>query len=128
MASFLEGSNSVLLVSLGAVIGAYLRVEFLKYSELIFKRKYSGVIVINLIATFFLGFTISFFDYLELNNSDKPLWLFLCVGFLGSFSTFSTFIGNLFSSLIERNFRDFSIILIISLFGGLFFAYLGFIL
>ncbi len=126
--SLLTTIDSFIFVSLGAAIGSYLRFKILEYLEFIFYRKYLSVAVINLSSTFLLGVTLSFLSDLRNSNISQSLLLFLCVGLLGSFSTFSTFIIDLFLHVIERKWKDFFYLLFINLFGAISLAYLGFYL
>ena len=100
--------------------------QALNYLEFIFKKKYFGIVIINLIATFLFSLLLTFYKNADFINLNYSLWLFLSCGFLGSFSSFSTFIKDLFIIIKERKWRDIFIFLSYSLIGGIFFGFLGF--
>jgi len=56
----------------------------------------------------------------------SPLILCFGVGFLGSLSTFSTFILELRDSLRVQDFKEFISVLILSIFGGLIVGTIGY--
>lgn len=81
-------SSDPLLVALGAVPGAWLRFRVVNHFEPLLPRKHWGTFGVNVIACFALGLLVG------LERSCGPgqrLMLLLGTGFLGSFSTFSTF-------------------------------------
>lgn len=125
MSNFLDSINPFFLVSLGAVIGACLRSESLDYLEYLFKKRYFGTALVNSIATLFLVISTSYFSNPAILNDFQSFWLFFCVGFLGSLSTFSTFILDLFSLMRYGKLKDFFLLLFTSISGAIFFAYLG---
>ncbi len=58
----------------------------------------NNVFLVNILASLFLGILVA------LNPVNKNLLLLFYVGFLGCFSTFSSFIYQLFSLLIKKQF------------------------
>ena len=77
-----------LLVALGAVPGAWLRFRLVNHLEPLLPRKHWATLGVNLCACFALGLLTA----LEaVCGPRSQLGLLLAVGFLGSFSTFSTF-------------------------------------
>ncbi len=116
---------SFLLVSFGAIIGSNMR--FVIYSRLDQVRYNKKIItlLINSIASFFLGLFYSIsIDINNLNYANK-LGLFCFVGILGSFSTFSTFIYDLYDLLSQLKFDKALIILVCSLFLGMISLVIG---
>lgn len=73
-----------------------------------------GTFIINVVGSFLIGL-IAF--YAEKNNLDSRLVLFLKVGFCGGFTTFSTFVFEIFN-LGDNN----------SLGTGIFYAFISIIL
>jgi len=86
-----------LYISLGGILGANLRYFGMQIFERItITTNGISVLVINIFGCFLLGF-ISTFPY-EPDHPVKYLWV---IGFLGSFTTFSTFIALISVSLGE---------------------------
>ena len=90
--------NSILYLFVGSTFGLIIRI-FINYN---FKIKIGIYIntttVINFLASFLLGF------FVALDLSNKQLLLLFNIGFLGCFSTFSSFIYDLFILLRGRHF------------------------
>ena len=90
--------EKALYILLGSTFGLTLRL-FLKYE---FKTKkvfyFSNSLLVNVLASLFLG-TLA-----ALNITNKNLLLLLSVGFLGCFSTFSSFIYQLFNLIQKRKY------------------------
>tara|TARA_Y100001968_G_C19062492_1_gene574438 strand:+ start:128 stop:514 length:387 start_codon:yes stop_codon:yes gene_type:complete len=123
MLKIFENANYLFLVSTGSILGVISRLLILDYFELRFNRKELGLVIINLLATFIFGFTFSIFFENGLINS---LWLIFFVGFLGSFSTFSSFILDLLSQSLQNKWRELFLILSVNILGGVLLAFLGF--
>ncbi len=121
-----ESLISVLMISLGSALGATLRIEFIRLFNLRFIKDFPVTILINIIATFLLGSLVAFerqnINHLLINND----MLFFKVGVLGSFSTFSAFILEVFQKIKIGKIFDAFCIVFISLFGGLLSAFLGY--
>ncbi len=86
-----------LLVALGGALGSMLRF-FLGSSvaERFGSRFPLGTLVVNICACFLIGFTL---EYLGRHAALSPAWRFLVpVGFIGGFSTYSTFEWEVWSS------------------------------
>ena len=77
-----------LLVGIGAIPGAWLRLKMVNHFEPMVPKKHWGTFVVNVIACFGLGLVLA----LAQSCSAYPrLALLIGVGFFGSLSTFSTF-------------------------------------
>ena len=91
------GSGSeALLVALGAIPGAWLRLRFVNYFQPMLPRQHWGTFVVNVTACFSLGLVLA---QVERCGPITGLALLIGVGFLGSLSTFSTFVMEVFNEL-----------------------------
>ena len=95
--------QEILLVSMGAILGVNSR--YLIYQKLyrMHLRKEIIILIINILASFFLGLFLSLVQYINYQNITHQLLLFFATGFLGSLSTFSTFIYDLFD--LSRQYK-----------------------
>ena len=100
----LNNFQDIILVSVGAVFGANTR--FLIYQKLnkINISSYIIILLINTFSSFLLGLFISILSKDIFLNFSSESVLFFIIGFLGSLSTFSTFIHDLFDSIINLKF------------------------
>jgi len=83
--------RELLMVAAGGAAGSALR-YLVSVSIPVFAGKaalITGTFVVNITGCFLIGFLVYWFDYNELLNNN--LRLFILVGFLGGFTTFSTF-------------------------------------
>ena len=85
-----------LLVGIGAIPGAWLRLKMVNHFEPMVPKKHWGTFAVNVIACLGLGLVLA----LVQNCSPNPrLALLIGVGFFGSLSTFSTFAVELLNEL-----------------------------
>lgn len=92
--------QTVLLISLGAVLGANLRYFIAQYVARIVPSDFPyGTLVINISASFVLGF---FMIWTTQRVLADPRWrLFAAVGFCGGYSTYSSYAFETFA-LFEK--------------------------
>jgi len=127
MADFFT-AGQVVLVGIGAIPGAWLRLRIVNHFEPMVPRKHWGTFAVNLVAAFALGLVLG------LQNNDpcttaqglSGLTLLIAVGFFGSLSTFSTFAVELLNTLKQRNWRESLLLSVGSILGGLVAAGLGY--
>jgi CrcB protein len=103
------------LVVLGAGVGAPSRFLF----DQVFRKfiKYPlGITVINVLGSFVIGLSI---------GSGENLKALIAVGFAGAFTTWSTFMLDLYLAFELRQYKSASINLLLSLTLGLGAAWLG---
>ena len=119
-----------ILVALGAVPGAWLRLRVVNHFEPVVPHKHWGTFVVNVSAAFFLGLFSGLHAYALKACSGvdgtAPMMLLLGVGFFGSLSTFSTFVVELLNTLQSRQFLQFVGLMVFSLVIGLLAAAAGY--
>jgi CrcB protein len=86
-----------LLIAVGGALGSMLRFYLgTSVAQRFGTRFYWGTLVVNLCACLIIGFTL---EYLGRHAAFSPAWRFLIpIGFIGGFSTYSTFEWEVWSS------------------------------
>jgi CrcB protein len=106
---------TALYVVLGASLGASARFLIDQYSRR-FTNKPIGTFLVNVLGSFLVGLTFA----------NKTHWHdFLALGFAGAFTTWSTFILDLYLGYELKKYREVAINLTASLVFGLAAAWLG---
>ena len=85
-----------LLVGIGAIPGAWLRLKAVNHFEPMVPKKHWGAFAVNVIACFGLGLVLAL---VQSCSAKTGLALLIGVGFFGSLSTFSTFAVELLHEL-----------------------------
>jgi CrcB protein len=85
-----------LLVGIGAIPGAWLRLKAVNHFEPMVPKKHWGTFAVNVIACFGLGLVLALYQSC---SAKTGLALLIGVGFFGSLSTFSTFVVELLNEL-----------------------------
>ena len=96
MGDVVGSAPEALLVGLGAIPGAWLRLKTVNHFEPMVPKKHWGTFAVNVAACFGLGLVLA------LNEScaaGTGIALLMGVGFFGSLSTFSTFAVELLNEL-----------------------------
>ncbi len=121
-------AGQVVLVGIGAIPGAWLRLRIVNHFEPMVPRKHWGTFAVNLVAAFALGLVLGLQsnDPCTTAQGLSGLTLLIAVGFLGSLSTFSTFAVELLNTLKQRNWRESLLLSVGSILGGLVAAGLGY--
>ena len=122
----LDKFREVLLISLGSSFGVNIR--FIVY-KLLDKKKLNKnfiIFLINIFSCFFLGLCVSLLSKTHSLAYSYELGLFFSIGLLGSLSTFSTFIYNLYYLFIQLKFFRALKLFTISLISGILFFAVGF--
>ena len=116
--------KEVLLVFLGGGIGATSRFGLKSLVER-FTQEFSnfGTLLINLIGCFLIGVLFTQFDK---GFISKELFIFIGVGILGGFTTYSAFGLESFLMLKNGYFCVFGLYMFLHIIGGIFFVYLGY--
>ena len=106
---------NVLFVALGAAVGGPLRYAIDQYFHK-FTAKPVGIFLVNTLGSFFIGFTYV---------NSKHLHDLFAIGFAGAFTTWSTFMLDIYLGFELKRYREITINLVMSLGFGLAAAYLG---
>ena len=120
----MAGSGSeALLVALGAVPGAWLRLKWVNHLQPMVPQKHWGTFAVNVIACFSLGLVLALLEHC---GAATGVALLIGVGFLGSLSTFSTFVVEVLNELrAGQNLLALALVLA-SLLSGLLAAAAGY--
>ena len=89
-------ASEALLVGLGAIPGALLRLKVVNHVQPMVPKKHWGTFIVNVVACFALGLVLALN---ETCAASTGIALLMGVGFLGSLSTFSTFAVELLNEL-----------------------------
>lgn len=110
-----------LVVGLGGILGAIAR--FLV--DLLLSRTTlplsSGTLIVNLAGCFILGFFLS----LKPERFSHLVRIGIATGFLGSFTTFSTFSFKVLELFLQWGFQTSAVYIALTAVGGYFFVRLG---
>ncbi|NIP31481.1 MAG: fluoride efflux transporter CrcB [Candidatus Dadabacteria bacterium] len=116
----------ILIICLGGSLGAYLRfIISAKINDTHTSNFPYGTIIVNIIGCFFIGFL---WHLAEQMNVSTNLKLFLFVGLLGAFTTFSTFGLESHNLFVNNDISLGMLNILASNILGIFFVFLGLIL
>jgi CrcB protein len=102
-------------VILGAAIGAPARFAIDQYIRRFTSKPY-GIFLVNVIGSFVIGLTYT---------RTESTYDLLAVGFAGAFTTWSTFMLDIYLGFELKRYKEITINLVMSLGFGLAAAYLG---
>lgn len=106
---------NMLYVILGAAIGAPARFAIDQYIRKFSDKPY-GIFLVNVLGSFVIGLTF---------NKSETVYDLFAVGFAGAFTTWSTFMLDIYLGYELKLYREITINLVMSLGFGLAAAYLG---
>ena len=120
--------RQAVLVGIGAIPGAWLRLRVVNHLEPMVPRKHWGTLLVNLAAAFALGLVLGLQRSGRCDPSAgiSPLILLIGVGFFGSLSTFSTFAVDVLNTLRDRRWGEALLLGAGSVMGGLLVAAAGY--
>lgn len=116
----------IFLIALGAIIGANIRYFFLRKLEILKYSEYR-LLTINLFSSFILGLLFPFFIKTNLKIEEELIFLFL-FSFIGSLSSFSTFISDFYMLILNNNLKRSTLLIIFSIVLGILFFNFGYLL
>jgi len=106
--------NTVLII-IGAAIGAPMRFAIDQYIRKFTSKPY-GIFIVNIVGSFILGLTF---------KSSEHAHDFLAIGFAGAFTTWSTFMLDIYLAFELKRYKEASVNLLLSLGFGLIAAWCG---
>ena len=106
---------NIMYVIIGAAIGAPARFAIDQYIRK-FSRQPYGIFLVNILGSFLLGLTF---------NSSEHVHDLLAIGFAGAFTTWSTFMLDIFLAYELKRYKEAGLNLVLSLGFGLLAAWLG---
>ena len=115
--------RDALLVAIGAVPGAWLRLRIVNHFEPMVPKKHWGTFIVNVVACFALGLVMALNETCAANTG---LALLMGVGFCGSLSTFSTFAVELLNELRAGQTLTAVVLAVASIGAGLLAAAAGY--
>ncbi len=114
----------ILLIIIGGAIGAIARYGvsglFYRFSEGIFPI---GTLSVNLIGSFLFGFL---WEFLDRSTASPEIRAFIFIGFIGSFTTFSTYSHETFNLMREGEMGLAIYNILLSNIGAIALVFLGF--
>ncbi len=116
--------SEIFFISLGAILGANTRFKIHSKLENLNIRKDFLILIINTFASFSLGLFLATIEQLGSISYSYQLISFFSIGFLGSLSTFSSFVCDLFDLCLQLKFaRALKLFLISLSFGIIAFTF-----
>lgn len=114
-----------MLIGFGGFLGAICRAYSVNLLSRRWPQKFPlGTFTVNLVGSFLLGLILGVNILTETTNNNYIIAI--TVGFLGAFTTFATFCNEVIRFFKESQPKNGIIYLVLSLFGGLIFVFLGY--
>ena len=124
----IDNFKDIILISFGAVLGANARyLIYEKLNNLNISKNFIALLI-NIVSSFLLGLFLSILSQIGTLNYSSQLFLFFSIGLLGSLSTFSSFIYDLYDLCLQLKFYSAFKLFMISLTSGLLAFSVGFLL
>ncbi len=116
--------GNVLLVGVGGFIGSALRFIVTNVAQSVFAERFPiGTLLVNLIGCLLIGALSQVFE--SRSESSESLRLFLVVGILGGFTTFSSFGNDTINAMRSSAVLLAGVNVVSQVVGGLFLVWLG---
>ena len=117
--------KSYLLIALFGAFGTVARFSVVQITPKIFQSTFPiGTLVVNLLGCFLIGLFSGILDT-KFISIDENFKNYITIGFLGGFTTFSSFTQDFFNLINSANYLLAFIYIFISVFFGLLMFYLG---
>ena len=117
--------KSYLLIALFGAFGTVARFSVVQITPKIFQSTFPiGTLVVNLLGCFLIGLFSGILDT-KFISIDENFKNYITIGFLGGFTTFSSFSQDFFNLVNNSNYLLAFIFIFISVFFGLLMFYLG---
>ena len=117
--------KSYLLIALFGAFGTVARFSVVQITPKIFQSTFPiGTLVVNLLGCFLIGLFSGISDT-KFISIDENFKNYITIGFLGGFTTFSSFSQDFFNLVNNSNYLLAFIYIFISVFFGLLMFYLG---
>jgi CrcB protein len=117
--------KSYLLIALFGAFGTVARFSVVQITPKIFQSTFPiGTLVVNLLGCFLIGLVSGILDT-KFISIDENFKNYITIGFLGGFTTFSSFSQDFFNLFNNSNYLLAFIYIFISVFFGLLMFYLG---
>ena len=116
-------ASDALLVGLGAIPGAWLRLKVVNHFHPMVPKKHWGTFLVNVVACFVLGLVLALN---ETCAASTGIALLMGVGFFGSLSTFSTFAVELLNELRAGQVLTALVLALASIGAGLLASAVGY--
>ncbi|HEY4262077.1 MAG TPA: fluoride efflux transporter CrcB [Schlesneria sp.] len=116
--------GNVLLVGAGGFVGSTLRFVVTNVAQSLFSERFPiGTLIVNLVGCLLIGAISQVFE--SRSESSESLRLFLVVGILGGFTTFSSFGNDTINAMRSSAVLLAGINVASQVVGGLFLVWLG---
>ncbi|MBN1525106.1 MAG: fluoride efflux transporter CrcB [Spirochaetales bacterium] len=113
----------ILSIALGGSLGALSRYFVSRFISNLFGMLFPvGTLAVNLTGSFLVGFIFVVFDKMIISDEIR---VFVITGFLGAFTTFSTFALENINLFREKEIKQGMINILVSNIFGLVFAFVG---
>jgi CrcB protein len=117
--------KSYLLIALFGAFGTLARFSVVQITPKILQSTFPiGTLVVNLLGCFLIGLVSGLLDT-KFISIDENFKNYITIGFLGGFTTFSSFSQDFFNLINNSNYLLAFIYIFISVFFGLLMFYLG---
>jgi CrcB protein len=122
--------RNIILVGAGGFFGAVSRyIVYMAANKIYHKSHFPwGTLIVNLTGSFFIGLALGAAIKFNVLSRHTMGHYFLVTGFLGAFTTFSTFSQDNLILLMDKNYMSFAINIAANTIPGLTLAACGFLL